>query len=55
MVLDVGLKNKEEIIKAGIEVGQMVLPKTPFMYSHNQERVFAKAVDDRWGVGMALN
>lgn len=54
MVLDVGLKNKEEVIKAGIEIGQMVLPKTPFMYSHNQERVFAKAVDDRWGVGMAL-
>jgi glutamyl aminopeptidase len=54
MVLDVGLKNKEEVLKAGIEIGQMVLPKTNFIYSHNQERVIAKAVDNRWGVGMAL-
>ncbi|NMA05753.1 MAG: M42 family metallopeptidase [Acholeplasmataceae bacterium] len=51
--IDTGM-NKEELTLAGVEIGQMVLPKTPFLYSHNKTRVIAKAVDNRWGCGMVL-
>lgn len=51
--IDTGM-NKKELIDAGVEIGQTVLPKTPFLYSHNKTRVIAKAVDNRWGCGMAL-
>lgn len=54
LVLDTGLNSKEEVLNAGIEVGQMVLPDTPFIYSFDEKRVISKAVDNRWGVGMAL-
>lgn len=54
ILLDTGLDSKEKVLKAGIEVGQMVLPKTPTTYTHDQKRVIAKAVDNRWGCGMAL-
>ncbi|MFA5720282.1 MAG: hypothetical protein WC939_04410, partial [Acholeplasmataceae bacterium] len=51
--IDTGM-NKTQLLEAGVMIGQMVLPKTPFMYNHNQTRVIAKAVDNRWGCGMAL-
>ncbi len=51
--IDTGM-NKKELTLAGVEIGQMVLPKTPFLYSHNETRIIAKAVDNRWGCGMAL-
>lgn len=54
LVLDAGFMSKEEVISAGIEIGQMVLPKTPFIYTEGNTRILAKAVDNRWGVGMAL-
>lgn len=51
--IDTGM-NKKELVDAGVEIGQMVLPKTPFLYSYNKTRVIAKAVDNRWGCGMVL-
>ncbi len=54
LTLDTGLNSKEEVLKAGIEVGQMVLPKTPFTMTADNQKVIAKAVDNRWGCGMAL-
>lgn len=51
--IDTGM-NKKALIKAGVEIGQMVLPKTPFLYNHDNTRVIAKAVDNRWGCGMAI-
>lgn len=53
MTVDTGM-SKEELIEAGVELGHMVLPKTPFIYNHNEKRVIAKAVDNRWGCGMAI-
>lgn len=54
IVLDAGFDSKEKVLEAGIEIGQMVLPKTPTIYTHDKKRVIAKAVDNRWGCGMAL-
>lgn len=54
LLLDVGLDSIKEVTDAGIEVGQMVLPKTPFTLTYDKEKVIAKAVDNRWGCGMAI-
>ena len=54
LIFDVGLNDKEAVLKAGIDIGQMVLPKTPFTYTVDKKKVIAKAVDNRWGCGMSL-
>jgi glutamyl aminopeptidase len=54
LILDVGLESKEKVLEVGIEIGQMILPKTPFMLTVDNKKVIAKAVDNRWGTGMAL-
>lgn len=54
LIFDCGFNNKEEALKAGVEIGQMVLPKTPFTLTYDKEKVISKAVDNRWGVGMAI-
>lgn len=54
LVFDVGLETKEKVLEAGIEIGQMILPKTPFTLTVDQKKVIAKAVDNRWGTGMAI-
>jgi len=54
LIFDVGLDSKEDVLNAGIEIGQMILPKTPFTLTFDKKKVIAKAVDNRWGTGMAL-
>ncbi|NLN51044.1 MAG: M42 family metallopeptidase [Acholeplasmataceae bacterium] len=54
LIVDVGLKSRDEVLAQGIEIGQMVLPKTPFLYTVDQTKVIAKAVDNRWGCAMAI-
>ncbi|MDY0209988.1 MAG: hypothetical protein RBQ91_01095 [Acholeplasma sp.] len=54
LVLDIGAPNKEAVINAGVSIGDMVLPKNPFSYNYDQTKVMSKAVDNRWGCGMAL-
>lgn len=54
LIVDSGLNSKDEVLKHGIEVGQMVLPKTPFTYTADGKKVIAKAVDNRWGCAMAI-
>lgn len=54
LIFDVGLESKEKVLDAGIEIGQMILPKTPFTFTIDNKKVIAKAVDNRWGTGMAI-
>lgn len=54
LILDVGLDSDEKVIEAGIEIGQMILPKTEFIFTSDEKKIIAKAVDNRWGVGMAI-
>lgn len=54
LIVDTGLNSKEDVLKAGIDIGQMVLPKTSFTLTVDNKKVIAKAVDNRWGCGMAL-
>ena len=54
LVFDIGAESKEAVMAAGLEIGDMVLPKNQFTYSYDKSKVMSKAVDNRWGCGMAL-
>lgn len=54
LIFDIGAESKQAVLDSGIEVGDMVLPKNQFLLNYNQTKVMSKAVDNRWGCGMAL-
>ncbi|MCV2232276.1 M42 family metallopeptidase [Paracholeplasma manati] len=54
LIFDIGAKSKEDVLSAGVAVGDMVLPKNDFELNFNGTKAMSKAVDNRWGCGMAL-
>ncbi len=54
LLLDVGAKSREEALEFGVELGNMVLFDNPFYYTKNKQRVISKAIDNRYGCGLAL-
>lgn len=54
MLLDIGARSKAEAIEFGVKTGDMVLFDNPFAYSKNKQRVISKAIDNRYGCGLAL-
>ena len=54
LILDIGATSKAEALEFGVELGNMVLYPNPFNYTANKKRVISKAVDNRFGCGLAL-
>ncbi len=54
LILDIGAQTKEEALSFGVELGNMVLFDNPFAYTQNKKRVISKAIDNRYGCGLAL-
>ena len=54
MVVDVGAKNKDEILAWNIQVGDMIVVDGPFE-KLNEHRLLAKAFDNRYGCVMGLD
>ncbi|MFA5560477.1 MAG: M42 family metallopeptidase [Acholeplasmataceae bacterium] len=54
MILDIGATSYEEAKSFGVNLGDMVLYDNPFSYTKNKKRVIAKAIDNRFGCGLAL-
>ena len=54
MFIDIGATSKEEVEKLGIRIGDPVAPWSPFTKSAFNDRIMAKALDDRIGVLVAL-
>lgn len=54
LILDIGASSKEEALSFGVELGNMVLFDNPFYYTKNKQRVISKAIDNRYGCGLAL-
>ncbi|MDK8183421.1 M42 family metallopeptidase [Paenibacillus sp. UMB4589-SE434] len=54
MYIDVGADNREEAEAAGIRPGQQIVPVCPFTPMINPKKIMAKAWDNRYGVGLAL-
>lgn len=54
LLLDIGSTSKEETLSYGIQLGDMVLFDTPYIETINKKRWIAKAIDNRFGCGLAL-
>ncbi|WP_462411280.1 M42 family metallopeptidase [Neobacillus sp. Marseille-QA0830] len=54
MLIDIGADDREDAEKIGIKPGQAVLPICPFTPMANSKKIMAKAWDNRYGCGLAI-
>lgn len=54
MYIDIGADNKEDALRIGIKQGQQIVPICPFTPMANEKKILAKAWDNRYGVGLAI-
>jgi len=54
MVLDVGARSRDEAKSFGIRPGDMIAFADLFFHTKDKKRVISKAVDNRYGCGLAL-
>ncbi len=54
MYIDIGADNKQDAEKIGIRPGQQIVPICPFTPMANPKKILAKAWDNRYGVGLAI-
>lgn len=54
MLIDVGADSKEDATAMGIRPGQSIIPICPFTIMENPKKIMAKAWDNRYGCGLAI-
>ncbi len=54
MYIDIGADDREDAEKIGVKPGQQVVPICPFTPMANKKKILAKAWDNRYGVGLAI-
>jgi putative aminopeptidase FrvX len=54
MLIDIGADDREDAIKIGIKPGQQIIPICPFTPMANEKKILAKAWDNRYGCGLAI-
>lgn len=54
MLIDIGADDKEDAEKLGVKPGQSVVPICPFTPMANEKKILAKAWDNRYGCGLAI-
>lgn len=54
MLIDIGADDKEDAIRIGIRPGQQIVPICPFTPMANSKKILAKAWDNRYGCGLAI-
>ncbi|KAB7666782.1 M42 family metallopeptidase [Bacillus sp. B1-b2] len=54
MLIDIGADDKEDAISIGIKPGQPIVPICPFTPLANPKKIMAKAWDNRYGCGLAI-
>lgn len=54
MLIDIGADDEEDALKIGIKPGQQVVPISPFTPMANEKKILAKAWDNRYGCGLAI-
>lgn len=54
MLIDIGADDKEDAISIGIKPGQAIVPICPFTPLANKKKIMAKAWDNRYGCGLAI-
>lgn len=54
ILIDVGADDREDAKKMGIKPGQQIVPICPFTPMANPKKILAKAWDNRYGCGLAI-
>lgn len=54
MLIDIGADDKEDAKKIGIRPGQQIVPVSQFTPMANNKKILAKAWDNRYGCGLAI-
>jgi putative aminopeptidase FrvX len=54
MLIDIGADDREDAERIGIKPGQPILPICPFTPMANKKKILAKAWDNRYGCGLAI-
>ncbi len=54
MLIDIGADDQEDANAMGIKPGQSIVPLTPFTPMANEKKILAKAWDNRYGCGLAI-
>ncbi|MGP4041540.1 M42 family metallopeptidase [Gracilibacillus sp. D59] len=54
MLIDIGADNKEDAEKMGVKPGQSIIPVSEFTPMANEKKILAKAWDNRYGCGLAI-
>ncbi|OEH91777.1 M42 family metallopeptidase [Bacillus solimangrovi] len=54
MMIDIGADDHEDALQIGIKPGQQIVPICPFTPMANEKKILAKAWDNRYGCGLAV-
>lgn len=54
MLIDVGADDKDDAMSMGIKPGQSIIPTSQFVQMANPKKIMAKAWDNRYGCGLAI-
>ncbi|WP_203361449.1 M42 family metallopeptidase [Bacillus sp. REN10] len=54
MLIDIGADDREDAKKIGIKPGQQIVPVSSFTPMANEKKILAKAWDNRYGCGLAI-
>lgn len=54
MLIDIGADNREDALNIGVKPGDAIVPTCPFTPMANNKKIMAKAWDNRFGCGLAI-
>lgn len=54
MLIDIGADDREDALEIGVKPGDTIVPVCPFTPMANEKKILAKAWDNRYGCGLAL-
>lgn len=54
MLIDIGADDREDALSFGVRPGQQIVPFSPFTPMANDKKIMAKAWDNRYGCGLAV-
>ncbi|MFD1030353.1 M42 family metallopeptidase [Metaplanococcus flavidus] len=54
MLIDIGADDRDDALSFGVRPGQQIIPYSPFTPMANDKKIMAKAWDNRYGCGLAV-
>lgn len=54
MLIDIGADDKADVLQLGVKPGDSIVPICPFTPMANEKKILAKAWDNRYGCGLAI-